>query len=78
VAGQELWVVDWKTNRRRAGESDADVLDRIATEYTPQLQAYGESLKAIFPSAAVRLWIYATGVGDWQEIAFPKMGFTRE
>ena len=74
----ELWVIDWKTNRRRAGESDADVLARVATEYEPQLQAYGQSLNAVFPSAKVRLWIYATGVGDWLEITFPKMGFTRE
>ena len=35
-AANELWIVDWKTNRRRSGESDDSVLARLATEYAPQ------------------------------------------
>src|SRR5690606_15147728 len=34
----EVWVVDWKTNRRRVGEEEEAMLARLAAEYTGQLQ----------------------------------------
>ncbi len=66
--GRELWIVDWKTNRRRAEERDADVLQRLVAEYRPQLAAYGTSLAPFFPGHRVRLLVYSTAVGDWAEV----------
>ena len=40
VAGGKLLVIDWKTNRRRAGETDEALLQRLVEEYRPQLEAY--------------------------------------
>ncbi|MFH1497961.1 MAG: UvrD-helicase domain-containing protein [Verrucomicrobiota bacterium] len=67
VAG-EVWVLDWKTNRRRVGESDEAVLARLLAEYAPQLRAYGESMADFFPAARIRCLIYATVVGRWIEV----------
>lgn len=69
--GAEAWVLDWKTNRRRAGESAEVFLARLAAEYAPQLRAYGRSLAAMFPTCRVRRLVYATGLGDWTEITDP-------
>jgi len=66
VASQ-VWVLDWKTNRRRARESDEALLGRLSEEYAPQLAAYGTSVKAFFPGFAVRLLVYSTAVGGWVE-----------
>lgn len=68
VAAGEVWVVDWKTNRRRVGETDEAVLARLATGYALQLQAYGKSLRDYFPEVRVRLLVYSTAVGQWAEI----------
>jgi len=51
---REIWVLDWKTNRRRPGETDAALLGRLVEEYTPQLSAYGECLAGFFPGCKVR------------------------
>ena len=61
----ELWIVDWKTNRRGAGEGDADLLGRLSTVYESQLSAYGASASGSFPGCAVRLWVYSTVAGLW-------------
>ncbi len=66
---RETWVLDWKTNRRRAGEEEAVFLARLADEYAPQLRAYGRSLALMFPGTNVRRLLYATGVGRWIEIS---------
>ncbi|MBC8010475.1 MAG: PD-(D/E)XK nuclease family protein [Burkholderiales bacterium] len=66
---RELWVVDWKTNRRRAMETEAEFLARLAEEYAPQLHAYGRSLAAMFPGCEVRRLVYGTAVGEWIEVA---------
>jgi ATP-dependent exoDNAse (exonuclease V) beta subunit len=63
----ELWIVDWKTNRRRPGEGDAELLARLGREYQGQLAAYGGCTRAFFPGSAPRLWIYATEAGAWIE-----------
>jgi ATP-dependent exoDNAse (exonuclease V) beta subunit len=66
VAGQ-VWVLDWKTNRRRTGESDDALLSRLNEEYAPQLSAYGMSVRAFFAGCSVRLLVYSTVVGRWVE-----------
>lgn len=65
---REIWVVDWKTNRRRAGEDNAELLARLVAEYAPQLRAYGTCLAALFPDCAVRRLVYSTVAGDWSEV----------
>jgi ATP-dependent exoDNAse (exonuclease V) beta subunit len=65
----EVWVVDWKTNRRRAGEAMDDFLARLAAEYRPQLSAYGDSLALMFPGTRLKRLLYATGVGRWIEVS---------
>lgn len=67
-ASGEVWVVDWKTNRLRAGETPAALLRRLQAEYAPQLRAYGTCLRQFFPEAMPRLWLYASAVGDWIEV----------
>ncbi len=68
-ANRRVWVVDWKTNRRRPGEDDAALLARLAAVYAPQLRAYGTCLAALFPDCAVRRLVYSTVAGSWGEVA---------
>lgn len=65
---KEVWIVDWKTNRRRVGESDQAFLTRLAAEYALQLRAYGSCLAQFFPGCRVQLWVYGVAIGDWVEI----------
>jgi len=65
---KEVWVLDWKTNRRRAQESDHDFLARLADEYFPQLKAYGSCITQFFAEHRLRLWVFGTSVGNWIEI----------
>jgi ATP-dependent helicase/nuclease subunit A len=65
----EVWVVDWKTNRRREGEGDEALLGRLAAAYEGQLTAYGSSIGGSFPGSRVRLWVYSTAAGLWVEVA---------
>lgn len=69
AAANEAWVVDWKTNRRRAGEADAALLERLRAEYEPQLAAYAASLRDAFPGARIRAWVYSTAAALRVEIA---------
>jgi ATP-dependent exoDNAse (exonuclease V) beta subunit len=68
AAANEAWVVDWKTNRRRAGEADAALLERLRAEYAPQLEAYAVSLRDAFPGARIRGWVYSTAAALRVEI----------
>jgi len=68
AAANEVWVVDWKTNRRRRGESDEALLTRLRAEYAPQLAAYVVSLRGAFAGARVRAWLYATAAAEWTEV----------
>ena len=68
----EVWIVDWKTNRRRKGETPTDTLRRLALEYAPQLRAYAACVSPIFPAATVRCWVYSSALGDWVEIRDPE------
>lgn len=65
---RRVWVVDWKTNRRRPGEDDAALLARLAAVYAPQLRAYGTCLAALFPDCTVRRLVYSTVAGAWTEV----------
>jgi ATP-dependent exoDNAse (exonuclease V) beta subunit len=69
AAANEVWVLDWKTNRRRRNEEDAALLERLRLEYAPQLDAYALSLREAFAGARVRAWLYATAAGKRTEIA---------
>jgi ATP-dependent helicase/nuclease subunit A len=64
----EVWVVDWKTNRRREGEGDSALVTRLASTYERQLAAYGSSVAASFPGCRLRLWVYSTVAGLWGEV----------
>ncbi len=68
VAG-EVRVLDWKTNRRRAQERSEEMLARLREEYRPQLGAYGRAVRGFFPGCAVKLLVYASGLGEWTEVA---------
>jgi ATP-dependent exoDNAse (exonuclease V) beta subunit len=65
---KELWIVDWKTNRRGAGEGDSPLLSRLSSEYEMQLGAYGSSAARFFPDCKVSLWIYSTVAGRWTRV----------
>jgi ATP-dependent exoDNAse (exonuclease V) beta subunit len=69
AAAEAVWVVDWKTNRRRPGESDAALLARLVAEYAPQLQTYGNCLEPFFPGCAVRRLVFSTAAGRWAEVS---------
>lgn len=65
---KEVWVLDWKTNRRRARESEEEFLRRLADEYLPQLSAYAACVTQFFLDHRIRLWIFGSAVGSWIEI----------
>lgn len=67
-AAGELWIVDWKTNRRGAGEDDPALLGRLVSDYRRQLQAYGACASGAFPGIPTRLWVYSTVAGEWSAI----------
>lgn len=63
AAAREIWVLDWKTNRRLPGETDAALLARLVAEYTPQLAAYGDCLVGFFPGCRVRRLVFSSVAG---------------
>jgi ATP-dependent helicase/nuclease subunit A len=67
-AASEVWIVDWKTNRRAPGEGDEALLRRLAADYERQLAAYGRAVSGSFPGCAMRLWVYSTVAGLWTEV----------
>lgn len=68
AAAREVWIVDWKTNRIRAGEDAAALLSRLSADYRGQLAAYGACAAGFFPGCRVRLWVYSTDAGAWTEV----------
>jgi CRISPR-associated exonuclease Cas4 len=62
-SASEVWVLDWKTNRRHSGESDEALLARLAAKYAPQLSAYGECIAEFFPGCRVRRSVFSSVVG---------------
>ncbi|GAB1489228.1 hypothetical protein MASR2M8_16810 [Opitutaceae bacterium] len=69
--GNEVWVVDWKTNLRRVGESDEVLLNRLVGTYAAQLDAYGRALSQFFPNARVRRLVYSSAAGAWIDVGQP-------
>jgi ATP-dependent exoDNAse (exonuclease V) beta subunit len=67
-AAGEVWIVDWKTNRGREGESQAALLARLSAEYRGQIAAYGACAAGFFPGSSLRLWVYSTEAGEWTEV----------
>ena len=67
AAAGEIWVLDWKTNRRRAGEVDEALLARLVEEYAPQLSAYGECIAGFFPGCRVRRLVFSSVAGAWSD-----------
>ena len=66
---KELWIVDWKTDRRRASDADdASFLRRLAEKYGPQLQAYAEVFARGFGRPVSRLLLYSTVLGKVQSV----------
>lgn len=67
-AGKQLWIVDWKTNRRRSMEGEEPFKQRLAQEYAPQLRAYGACLNRILPGWPVRLLVFSSSEGVWFDV----------
>ena len=62
---QQLWIIDWKTDRRRPTEPDARaLLERLADKYGPQLRAYAEVFARGFGQPVSRLLLYSTVLGQ--------------
>jgi ATP-dependent exoDNAse (exonuclease V) beta subunit len=70
----EVVIVDWKTNARRVGEADQALMDRLVAEYLPQLGAYARCAAGLFPGATVRVYLLATELGVWTEVAPSESG----
>lgn len=68
AAANEVRVLDWKTNRRRAGESDEALLARLSAEYAPQLKAYGRCVGMAFAGMRARLLIVSSAAGKAVEV----------
>ena len=62
--GGAIWIVDWKTDRRRPSDkTEAAFLARLATKYAPQLREYAEVFARGFQRSVERLLIYSTELG---------------
>jgi ATP-dependent exoDNAse (exonuclease V) beta subunit len=70
-AAREVWIVDWKTNRRLTGEDDPALLGRLAAGYERQLRAYGACAAGFFDGYRMRLWVYSTVSGHLMDIPEP-------
>ena len=64
----EVWVVDWKTDRRRQGETEAGLLARLAEKYGPQLRAYAEVFARGLRRRVGRLLLYSTPLGQTVDV----------
>ena len=61
---QELWIVDWKTDRRWTSDADDEqFLRRLAEKYGPQLKAYAEVFARGLGRPVSRLLLYSTVLG---------------
>ncbi len=62
-SGEEVIILDWKTNRRKEGETDKLFLERLKEMYKPQLDAYCHGVKEITEHRNVSTQLYATAIG---------------
>ena len=66
---KELWIVDWKTDRRWSSDTDDTAfLRRLAEKYGPQLKAYAEVFARGFGLPVSRLLLYSTVLGKVQAV----------
>ena len=56
----EIWLIDWKTNRKGDEESEADFAADLRKKYLPQLESYRTVLEHGFQTPVARLLIYST------------------
>lgn len=68
AGGLDDRVIDWKTNRRRSGETDQVLLERLASIYREQLAAYSRSIAAGLSRGTPRGFIYSTAAGAAIEV----------
>ena len=67
----EIWIVDWKTDRRRPSDKNpAAFLSRLAEKYAPQLREYAEVFGQGFQRRVDRLLLYSTELGE--TVAVPR------
>jgi len=64
----EVWVLDWKTNRVRQNENPSEFNRRLVNMYNPQLQSYADCLIYLFPSSKIRAFIYCSPIGVLTEV----------
>ncbi|MEA3186787.1 MAG: nuclease superfamily, partial [Chthoniobacter sp.] len=62
-ASGELWIVDWKTDRRLLGENEEAFSARLRGAYEAQIRAYAEVLERGLSRAASRLVLFSTELG---------------
>ncbi|MEM1058872.1 MAG: UvrD-helicase domain-containing protein [Verrucomicrobiota bacterium] len=75
-AAQSWLILDWKTNRLPGGEREG--LAALREEYAPQLEAYLEAWRSLFPAAAsVRGMLYSTQFGQGVMLGGGGLGATR-
>ena len=66
---EQLWIVDWKTDRPRSHDiGDDALLQRLAEKYGPQLQAYAEVFARGFGRPVNRLLLFSTVLGRTVEV----------
>lgn len=60
---EDIWILDWKTDRILVGESEQGFRARIFGQYGPQLEAYREVLENGMKRKVTRLGLYSTELG---------------
>ena len=66
---KELWIVDWKTDRRWSSDADEkSFMRRLSEKYGPQLKAYAEVFARGFGRPVSRLLLYSTVLGRVQPV----------
>jgi ATP-dependent exoDNAse (exonuclease V) beta subunit len=66
---EAVWIVDWKTDRRRPSDAtEAAFLARLAEKYGPQLRAYAAVFAEGFQRPVARLSLYSTETGRFAEV----------
>jgi ATP-dependent exoDNAse (exonuclease V) beta subunit len=63
----DLWIIDWKTNQKQAGETEAKFSERLLKQYLPQLASYRTVIEQGFGKKVSRLLLYSTTLGTFCE-----------
>jgi ATP-dependent exoDNAse (exonuclease V) beta subunit len=63
MPGEQIWIIDWKTNQQAAGESDETFVTRLKLQYEPQLEAYRSAAQVRFPRHSILPFLYVTVLG---------------